>query len=967
MPAGTNPNPLAARLFDELADLPFAQRLQRLQREDIDPGTRGELESLLAAYDDAGEFLTDVPGRGFQTDAFGPGSRIGHYELLEQIGEGGFARVFRAQQSHPVRREVALKIVKVGMDTRALIARFTQERQALALMDHPHIAAVFDAGATDTGRPFFVMELVRGGQRITRYSDNNRLDVRQRLALFIDVCHGVQHAHQKGVLHRDLKPSNILVTTVDGQPMPKIIDFGIAKAIHDQQLIDATIITQERQMLGTPQYMSPEQARSGGTDVDTRSDIYSLGAVLYELLTGAAPLDDPATPQPSGSLEQLQRLTGDHEIARASTRIIISDSTASSIAEARNTSAGELRRTLKGELDWIIAKCLEKERSRRYESAAALAADIEAFLANRPISAAPPTLQYRAKKFVRRNTVAVFASAVVLVALLSGAIISTTQAVRAVRAERLAQKRLDESTAANTNLQAVNEFLTRDMIGSADPYVARGRELPVREALDKAAAALPTKFRGKPLTEAVVRHSVAAAYLALGRSDLALPHAKQALDLRRQLLGEDHPDTIASLDNYGEVLRNRGRLSEAEPVARDAYERSVRVNGAEHLETTHALHDYAQVLMSLGRWREAEVHTKAVAEQLRRHLGDDNEQTIAAVNDWCMCIDGAGRTADAVPIFREALDRCRRVLGKDHPRTTILMHNFAHTLETLGQLPEAEQLSREALEIRRRIFGPDNPETLATLNVYAQILEGQHRPSDAEPLLREALDGRRRALGDDHQDTIATINNYATLLRSLGRIADAEPYAREAMERSQRVLGNDHPSTLTALNNYGVTLAFLNRRAEAVPIYQRVMEGRRRLLGPDHPETLRAIFNCGSNLAVLGRYAEAEPLAAELYSSAPNAQVTPAIAAIFTSLYGPCLAKLERYDQAEAPLREAYRRMRDTGQAKDSRMRIVVSALADVCEHTNRAEEAARLRSELQTLQPYQTTRPATNPTTRST
>jgi serine/threonine protein kinase len=955
-------NIAVAQLFDELVELPRAQRRARLEQDDLDPTTRLELESLLAAHDDAGEFLreaTDAPHVG---DPFDVGTKIDRYELLEQIGEGGFARVFRASQSHPVRREVALKIVKVGMDTRALVARFTQERQALAMMDHPNIAAVFDAGATDNGRPFFVMELVRGGQRITRYCDDQCLNVRQRLALFIDVCHGVQHAHQKGVLHRDLKPSNILVTTVDGRPMPKIIDFGIAKAIHDQQLVDATIVTSERQMLGTPQYMSPEQARSGGTDVDTRSDIYSLGAVLYELLTGAAPLDDATQTRPSGGLDHLQRLTGDHEIARASTRVVVSDSAASTIAEARGTTAGELRWTLKGELDWIIAKCLEKDRSRRYESAAALAADIEAFRNHRPITAAPPTLQYRARKFVRRNTVAVLASAVVMVALLAGAIISTTQAVRARRAERLGQKRLDDSVAANANLQAVNEFLTRDMIGSADPYASRGRELQVREALDKAAAALPTKFKDKPVIEAVVRHSVAAAYLALGRADLALPHARQALDARRQLLGDSHPDTIVSLDTYGEVLRYMGRLNEAEPVALDAYQRSKRVNGDDHVQTVRALQNYAQVLMSLGRWRDAETYAKKTVDELRRHFGEDNDQTIAAVNDWCVCIQGAGRPADAVPVFRETLDRCRRVLGDDHPRTTILMHNFAHVLQLTGQLAEAEQLLRQALEIRRRIFGPDNPETLATLNNYAMILENLHRPKEAEPLLKEAMDGRRRALGDDHVDTIATIGDYATVLRSLGRINDAEPYAREAMERSRKTLGDDHPLTLTTVNNYGVTLGFLNRRAEAVPFYQLVLDGRRRVLGPDHPETLKAMFNCASNLSVLGRHAEAEPIAAELYAKAPRAQVAPAMAAIFTTLYGACLAKQERYDQAEAPLREAYRRMRETGQGADARMRTVTTALADVCEHTNRPDEAARLRSELQAMRPYQTTRPASQP-----
>jgi serine/threonine protein kinase/tetratricopeptide (TPR) repeat protein len=934
----------ALELFDQLVVLPVENRLKWLDEHDteLDPSTRDELKSLLAAYDDAGEFLSDtsVTRRSGALDPHIPGTRIGAYELIELIGEGGFARVFRAQQTRPLRREVAVKIVKLGMDTRAVIARFELERQALALMAHPNIAAVHDAGATDTGRPYFVMELVRDGRRITGFCDEHDLDIRQRVALFVDVCQAIQHAHEKGVLHRDLKPSNILVTTVDGRSTPKVIDFGIAKAIHDQRLTDATLVTKEQQLLGTPQYMSPEQARTGGADVDTRSDIFSLGAVLYELLAGRPPLDVPSGH--SSAMQQLQRLTSDQELPPPSTR-----------------AGAERARQLRGELDWIVGKCVEKDRSRRYDSAAALAADLRAWLQRRPITAAPPAALYRAKKFIARNMAAVVAVSIILATLLAGSIVSTALAVRARRAERLAQSRLDDSVAANAELKAVNDFLTHDMIGSADPATMRGRELPVREALDKAAASAATKFKDRPLTQAVILHSIASAYLSLGRSDLASPPAQQAMEIRKRLLGDGNPETIASLAQYSQVLKGLGKFSEAEPLARAAMDRSAIAIGEDHPDTIRARRDYAAVLMALQRWRDAEVYEKRALDQLRRISGDDHLQTIESMNDYAMIVQNLGRTNEAVPIFRDALERSRRTCGDDHPLTSFLVHNLAIALENLGQYAGAEELYRQALELRRRLYGADNQQTLTTLNNYALVLERLHRRSEAQELMKEALDRRRRALGENHPDTIASMNNYASILRTNGHAAEAEPYAREALEKYRQTLGDDHPSTITALNNYGVTLAYGGKSSEATPLYKEVLDRRRRLFGDDNPQTLQAMFNYASNLNICGRFAESEPISAELYGKVQHAQADPVLVAMLMCTYGPCLAKLGRYEEAEAPLREAYRRMQETHQTRDLRARQLLAALIDVCDHTNRPEEASKLRVELQSLQP------ATRPTTR--
>ena len=386
-----------------------------------DPDCRRRVEKMLAAQAQAGSFLEspaaeldatrDLPGVSER-----PGTAVGPYKLLEQIGEGGFGVVFMAEQQKPVRRRVALKVLKPGMDTGQVVARFEAERQALALMDHPHIAKVFDAGSTDTGRPYFVMELVRGVP-VTEFCDLNHLPVRQRLELFIAVCQAVQHAHQKGVIHRDLKPSNVLVTLHDGVPVAKVIDFGIAKAM-GQQLTERTLFTNFAQMVGTPLYMSPEQAEMSGLDVDTRTDIYALGVLLYELLTGTTPLDKERFK--TAGYDEIRRIIREQEPARPSTRVSTLGPAAATISASRQTDPAGLRRLFRGELDWVVMKCLEKDRNRRYETAAALVADVRRFLIDEPVQACPPSAWYRVRKLARRNRRALVTASVLALAALVG-------------------------------------------------------------------------------------------------------------------------------------------------------------------------------------------------------------------------------------------------------------------------------------------------------------------------------------------------------------------------------------------------------------------------------------------------------------------------------------------------------------------------------------------------------------------
>jgi serine/threonine protein kinase len=437
-----------------------------------DADLRRRVEELLRAHAQSGSFLdrpavasddeaTDPIPHGENTGAGrlpeGAESRIGPYKLLQQIGEGGMGTVYMAEQDKPVRRRVALKIIKPGMDSGQVVARFEAERQALAMMDHPNIARVLDGGTTEAGRPYFVMDLVKG-ITITEYCDKEKLSPRQRLELFIPVCAAIQHAHQKGIIHRDVKPSNVLVTLIDGKPVPKVIDFGVAKAI-DQRLTERTLFTQFGAIVGTPEYMSPEQAELSGLDVDTRSDIYSLGVLLYELLTGSTPLERDKL-RAAGYAEILRRIK-EEEPPKPSTRISHSGNRLTTIAATRATEPTRLTKLVRGELDWIVMKSLAKERNRRYETASGFARDVERYLAGDPVDAGPPSALYRMRKYARKHRGPLAAGVAFAVLLLASTIVSASLAIRAMRAESTAR---EQAAIA----QAVNDFLQQDLLGQAD-------------------------------------------------------------------------------------------------------------------------------------------------------------------------------------------------------------------------------------------------------------------------------------------------------------------------------------------------------------------------------------------------------------------------------------------------------------------------------------------------------------------
>jgi len=854
-----HPHDEVRRLFDLVLDVPAAQRTAVLERECAgDAGLRQRILAMVAAAEDE-RFLGEATGDSTRSRPSSnahehEGTALGRYKLLQPIGEGGFGTVWMADQREPVKRRVALKIIKLGMDTRQVIARFEAERQALAMMDHPNIAKVFDAGSTESGRPYFVMEYIKGVP-IIEYCDTARLDTRTRLELFIQVCHAIQHAHQKGIIHRDIKPTNVLVTLHDGVPVPKVIDFGIAKATN-AELTEKTLFTQHRQMVGTPAYMSPEQAEMSGLDIDTRSDVYSMGVLLYELLTGTTPFD-VASLLESG-FEEMMRVIREEEPHKPSTRLSTLGETATRMAQLRRADVHKLGTLLRGDLDWIVMKCLEKERARRYETANGLAADIRRHLSDEPVTAGPPSTGYRLRKFVRRNRTQVVAGAVVTAALVLGVVGTSAGLVWALREKdradgeaenaRLAaqaeegakleaqaseRKAKDEAVRAEHELARATEtkkFIT-DMLGAVDPEVAQGRDTTVmREILDRAVERLEAGEIEDELIEAELRYTIGATFQGLGEYALAEPHLRAALAIRRRVLGDDHPDTIVSVSKLGVLLKQQGKLDEAESYLRETLDAARRVFGDDHPNTLTSFGNLGSLLADQGKLDEAEPYLRDALDGARRILGDDHPDTLRSLNNLGLVLLAQDKLDEAEPYFRDALDGARRVFGDDHPNTFSSINNLGLVLQAQGKGDEAEPYLRDALDRARRVFGDDHPNTLKAVGNLASLFQKQGKFDEAEPYVREALDGDLRVLGNDHRQTLNSVARLGWLLQAQGKLDQAVSTCRDGVERARRALG-EHPTTAALEQNLAGALRLAQRPDEAAAHARHAVE-----LYRAHPE-----------------------------------------------------------------------------------------------------------------------------------
>jgi len=810
-----------------------------------------------------------------------PGDEIRGYRLLEQIGQGGFGVVYLAEQKEPVKRRVALKIIKLGMDTRQVVARFEAERQALALMDHPNIAKILEAGATETGRPYFVMELV-GGIKITDYCEQNSLTTQQRLDLFIQVCRAVQHAHQKGVIHRDLKPSNVLVATQDGVAVPKVIDFGIAKAT-EGKLTDETVFTAFEQFLGTPAYMSPEQAQVGGLDVDTRSDIYSLGVLLYELLTGKTPFDTKELL--AAGLDAMRRTIQEKEPPTPSTRLN------QELAAQQVQGSGKSK--IANDLDWIVMKCLEKDRSRRYETANGLAMDLERHLKNEPVAASPPSRVYRLQKFVRRNKVTATASAVVATVLVVGVIVSTSQTARAIRAER---RSIQEAVKS----RRVANFL-KDMLEGVGPSKARGRDATMlREILDETARQVGSELTNQPAVEVEMRLILARTYMDLGlfeqaeamaargaeariRAGDADPDLAQiiyALGLSQWLLGKyavaesTLREALATqrnaratpqihiantLNGLGLVLRDRGKISEAEKTFREALATARRAGGNEDREVATSLNNLSLALMSQGKFAEAEPVLSEALTLQRKLVGNEHVDVASILDNFASALYNEGRLADAEPMHREALGMRRKLLGEEHPDVANSLLNLANVLAAQGKLGEAEALQRDALAVTRKAFGKEHPVVSLVLHNLASTLQDQGNLGEAEILARDALAMRLKLLGLDHPDVDASANRLVSILMAENKLAEAEAFSRERVLRVSARVAADDPQLASPLASLAQILLLQGRFTEAEPIARQCLTIREKNT-PKNWLTFSARAMLGASLMGQQKNAEAEPL-----------------------------------------------------------------------------------------------------------
>ncbi|MEZ5066070.1 MAG: serine/threonine-protein kinase [bacterium] len=759
-----------------------------------DPDLRRDVEELLAHRDAIPSVLRTAGAATFVDEpAADDPENVGPFRIVGRLGEGGMGAVYLAEQDEPIRRRVAIKWIKPGLDSRALIARFERERRTLARLQHPNIAQVYDAGTTELGRPYFVMEYVPG-IAITRFCDLEGLAWRERLSLFANVCGAIHHAHQRGVIHRDIKPSNVLVTIVENEPLVKIIDFGIAKAVAGG-LGDEGEFTVPGQIMGTPEYMSPEQASGGGDDLDVTTDVYSLGALLYELLVGVPPFDS-ATLR-SGGFDEVRRRLREEEppppSGRAAERVRSGDAVPVPV------------RRLRGDLDWIVARALEKDRRRRYAAAAELRSEIERVLRGDPVLAGPPSATYRLGKLIRRHKVAFAGVAGVFAAMAIGLVVSTTLYVRAESARREADRQARRA-------ERTNDFLT-EMMRSADPEVGR-RDMTVLEVLDRTAERIDGELADEPDVRAAAHSNLGNTYDALGRYDDAARELRAALDLHRELFPPGHREIGIVLNNLGLALLHGGHYDEAESALRESHS-VLTTNGDDDPVTGDVCTNLAVLLKDLGRYDEAE------------------------------------------PLYREALDVARRNDASGLGVAKCLS-NLAILLRRQGRLEEAIAAQREAVEIDRRAGREGEASLAVTLGNLATALYGAGRDDEAEPMFREAIERKRAIYGGDHPLLARDLRSLAALLWRKGERAGAESTAVRALEMTRRVVGDRHPETATCLVVLSSMRTATGRPAEAEADCREALAIRTEQLPADHPDVVLARARLGQCLAAEGKREEAE-------------------------------------------------------------------------------------------------------------
>jgi eukaryotic-like serine/threonine-protein kinase len=758
--------------------------------------------------------------------------QIGSYRILELIGEGGMGEVYKAERRSPIRQTVALKVVKLGMNSREIVGRFESERQALALMDHPGIARVIDAGTTITGRPYFVMDFV-AGHPITVFCDENRLSIPERLKLFVQVCDAIGHAHTKAIIHRDIKPTNVLAYLQDGSAAVKVIDFGIAKALTTDRLTDLTVNTAQGRAIGTYECMSPEQVE-GSPDIDTRTDVYSLGVLLYEMLTGTKPFDHSTLS--SSTDAEIRRIIREVEPQRPSTRLTLLGKDASALAERRQARLDVLARQLRNELEWIPLKAMRKERARRYASPAQLAEDIRNYLEGRPLLAGPESRGYRLKKYVGRHRSGLLTAAAVSTVLVS-TVAYYVHSLQVAESKTKAALIESEGQRAEAQRQASiaresSDFLA-NIFRNADPNKSLGAPVTVVEALEKAVKSLDDgTARTGPLTEAMVRYVAGTTLRSLGRYNEALPNFERARELDAKYRSPSDPQTAVTLADFALLLMSQGKISEAEPLYREALRLDQQNFPAENLDIAHGLHNLASVVREQGKFEEAEQLTQRAIDIRRKLLPAGDPDIASALNNLGKIYWMQGKLAQAESIVRETLEMRKASLPAGHPNIAQSMMNLAVLMRDQGKFTEAEPLCREALQMRRAALPAEHPDIGVAADNLARILEPLGKLDEAAALFQETATIRKAALPAGDPRIADSLYRLANVRVAQSRLDEAESLFREALAIQKARDPKAAPTTQT-VGKLADLLNRTNRPQEAADLRAEF----RTEFGPTQPAT----------------------------------------------------------------------------------------------------------------------------------
>lgn len=823
------------------------------------------MEELLHAHDNAMSFLHagaaptgDAPSgtpasREGTPDESEPGMRIGPYTISRTLGEGGFGVVCLAQQAEPVRRTVALKLIKLGMDTRQVIRRFEMERQTLAVMEHPGIARVFDAGTTPAGRPYFVMEYV-DGPPITDFCDRHTLGIRDRLALIVRVCEAVQHAHQKGVIHRDIKPSNVLVRMVDGSPDPKVIDFGISKAIEDDAT--HTVMTHARQIIGTPQYMAPEQAAVDGSRVDTRSDVYSLGVLIYELLAGMPPFE--AERLRGIPYAELERILREEEPPRPSTRIAELGDAAERVAAGRRTDAHHLWRSLRGDLDWIVMRALAKDPAARYPTANALAEDIRRAMRGDAVEAGPPSATYRVSKFIRRHRMELAATCIVMLALVALGIGGVWFGVRQASTNRALQKQLTRS-------EALTAF-AKSIITGIDPATARGADTTLlRRVLEGAAGRVETELEDDPEAMVLMLGHIGNAHLSIGDYEQAERIFRRAAGVGTDRLPPDHDLTLQARSNIAVALTGQTRWDDAYEVLTPVVTARRETWGDDHEHTLDVLSNFGVIQMRSGRLRDAVPTLHHVLEHRLAMFGPEHEDSQLVMNNLATAYSRLADYEAAARMHERVLKVQLETLGEQHPRTLATMNNLAGAYADLDDTEHALEMHERVLTVKREILEPDHPSILISIANIASVKTDLGDTGGAEAMLRPAVLTAKETLGETHMHVLGLLNELGRALRAQERYEEADAILVEVIAIANEHFTPEHPNTIIITGNRADLLNKMERYDEAEAVASAVVPNAVRIMGPAHPKTISVRKTYATALAGLHRFEEAETELRNLY------------------------------------------------------------------------------------------------------